>query len=244
MQTWFAKVVEKNADTADGSENSTSDDSVKTRRLVHAPLITSESQGNAGENFRIKAKIESEERKVDLMVDHAIVENISIWCGSPAEAAERSPLAQALFDAGQVESVLIFGRNVTVIGDIDEPEFDENHARQFGQIVRSHLENGRIVVTDHFAATIPSEEEIRARLQETIEQQINPGIAGHSGEITLTRVTGNSAYIKMGGGCQGCAASSITLKQGVEQTFRTAMPYLGALFDETDHNAGSDPFYR
>jgi Fe-S cluster biogenesis protein NfuA len=47
----------------------------------------------------------------------------------------------------------------------------------------------------------------------------------------------------MGGGCQGCAASSITLRQGVEQSFRAAVPHLGALLDETDHTAGANPFF-
>jgi Fe-S cluster biogenesis protein NfuA len=48
----------------------------------------------------------------------------------------------------------------------------------------------------------------------------------------------------MGGGCQGCAASSITLRSGVEGMFREVMPHLGALLDETDHEAGSNPFFK
>ena len=48
----------------------------------------------------------------------------------------------------------------------------------------------------------------------------------------------------MGGGCQGCAASSVTLRQGVHAAFRKASPYLGSILDETDHSAGKNPFFN
>jgi Fe-S cluster biogenesis protein NfuA len=91
---------------------------------------------------------------------------------------------------------------------------------------------------------MPSEEEIRDALQGVIDREINPGIASHSGVIKLNRVVGNTAYITMGGGCQGCAASKITLRSGVERSFRQAVPALGALLDETDHAAGVNPFFQ
>ena len=73
--------------------------------------------------------------------------------------------------------------------------------------------------------------------------EINPGIASHSGVVTLERIVGNSVFLTMGGGCQGCAASEITLRQGIHNTFRSAVPQIGGIFDVTDHAAGSNPFY-
>jgi len=81
-------------------------------------------------------------------------------------------------------------------------------------------------------------------LQKVVDEQLNPGIAAHSGVITLNRVEGNTAYITMGGGCQGCAASTITLRNGIEGAFRDAVPEVGAILDETDHTAGTNPFFR
>ena len=81
-------------------------------------------------------------------------------------------------------------------------------------------------------------------LQRVIDEEINPGIASHSGVITLNRVNGNTIYITMGGGCQGCAASSVTLRSGVEGSFRKEVPQLGAVLDETDHQSGVNPFFR
>ena len=68
-------------------------------------------------------------------------------------------------------------------------------------------------------------------------------VAGHGGRITLTAVTGNTVTIEMGGGCQGCSAADLTLKQGIHSAFRKAAPYVGAIYDETDHAAGSNPYY-
>ncbi|MFP4173885.1 MAG: NifU family protein, partial [Candidatus Hydrogenedentota bacterium] len=73
---------------------------------------------------------------------------------------------------------------------------------------------------------------------------VNPSIAGHGGAITLERVEGNTVHIQMLGGCQGCAASSITLKQGIHRAFREVAPQVGAIFDETDHASGTNPYFK
>ena len=90
---------------------------------------------------------------------------------------------------------------------------------------------------------LPDSEAIEATLQKVIDTQINPGIAAHSGSIKLDRVEGNTAYIEMMGGCQGCAASDITLRQGIHQAFREAVPQVGAILDTTDHGAGTNPYF-
>ena len=160
-----------------------------------------------------------------------------------AAAARRSPLALALFQSGNVVNVLIHQMNLTVGIELGGSESIEARARRFGQVVREHLAAGRPLVSEDFLAALPAEQQIREHLQRLIDEEINPGIAAHSGTITLTAVKGNSAYIHMGGGCQGCAASSITLRGGIESAFRSAVPELGGLFDETDHSEGSNPFF-
>ena len=55
---------------------------------------------------------------------------------------------------------------------------------------------------------------------------------------------GNSIYIEMGGGCQGCSAADVTLKEGIHRSFRDAVPGVGAIYDDTDHAAGENPYFR
>jgi Fe-S cluster biogenesis protein NfuA len=90
---------------------------------------------------------------------------------------------------------------------------------------------------------MPEEEIIRRKIQTVLDLEVNPGIAAHSGIVSLERVEGNTVYITMGGGCQGCAASTITLRHGIHTAFRRAVPEIGAIYDETDHAAGVNPYF-
>jgi Fe/S biogenesis protein NfuA len=47
----------------------------------------------------------------------------------------------------------------------------------------------------------------------------------------------------MSGGCQGCAASAATLRQGVERMVKEEVPEIREIVDITDHTAGSNPYY-
>lgn len=82
------------------------------------------------------------------------------------------------------------------------------------------------------------------RVQEVIDRQINPGVGSHGGMVTLVDVRDGTAYMRFGGGCQGCAAVDVTLKQGVETAVRTAVPEVSAIVDVTDHDAGANPYYQ
>ena len=81
-------------------------------------------------------------------------------------------------------------------------------------------------------------------VQEVIDRQINPGVGSHGGVVTLVDVRDGTAYMRFGGGCQGCAAVDVTLKQGVETTIRNAVPSIQAIVDVTDHDAGVNPYYH
>jgi len=85
---------------------------------------------------------------------------------------------------------------------------------------------------------------VAARVQVVLDRQINPGIASHGGHIGLLDVRDGTAYIEMGGGCQGCAQVDVTLRQGVEVAIRAAVPEIVAIVDRTDHQAGTNPYYQ
>ncbi len=85
---------------------------------------------------------------------------------------------------------------------------------------------------------------IARAVQEVIDQQINPGVGTHGGQVTLVDVKDGTAYMRFGGGCQGCSAVNVTLKQGVETAVRKAVPAVTAIVDVTDHEAGENPYYQ
>ena len=82
-----------------------------------------------------------------------------------------------------------------------------------------------------------------AAVEALLDQQVNPSVAAHGGHIAAERVEGSTVYLRMSGGCQGCAASALTLRQGVERMLRAALPQIDAIVDVTDHAAGDAPFH-
>jgi Fe/S biogenesis protein NfuA len=75
--------------------------------------------------------------------------------------------------------------------------------------------------------------------------EINPGLAAHGGNVSLVDITEDSyVVLKFGGGCQGCSAVDITLKQGVEKTLTEALPEIQGVRDMTDHSDTSHAYYQ
>ena len=83
---------------------------------------------------------------------------------------------------------------------------------------------------------------IADRVREVLDSQVNPAIAAHGGMIALVDVEDTEIFVEMGGGCQGCALSRMTLRQGVERMLREAVPELTAVHDITDHASGENPY--
>jgi len=90
---------------------------------------------------------------------------------------------------------------------------------------------------------------VEERITYVLQSEINPGLAGHGGNCALVEVKedpekGLTAVLKFGGGCQGCSAIDITLKQGVETTLKQHVPELMHVVDETDHSQSEGAYMK
>ena len=81
------------------------------------------------------------------------------------------------------------------------------------------------------------------KLQQLLDRHINPSLAAHGGYAQLERVEDTVVYISMGGGCQGCAMSAATLREGITAMISQALPEVTQVIDVTDHDAGENPYY-
>jgi Fe/S biogenesis protein NfuA len=84
---------------------------------------------------------------------------------------------------------------------------------------------------------------IAEQVQQLLTQQINPSLAAHGGYAELKGVEDTVVYVTMGGGCQGCAVSAMTLRDGIARSIKEAIPEVTDVIDTTDHDAGANPFY-
>ncbi|WP_111640664.1 Fe-S biogenesis protein NfuA [Marinimicrobium alkaliphilum] len=74
------------------------------------------------------------------------------------------------------------------------------------------------------------------RVNYILFNEVNPGLASHGGNVSLVEITDDMyAILRFGGGCQGCGAVEVTLKNGVETALLDKLPELKGIRDVTDH---------
>lgn len=150
------------------------------------------------------------------------------------EDAEASPLAEALFDLGDVTGVF-FG-------------YDFISVTAAPGVAWSDLKpNVLSVLLDHFSAnmplfkpgsagaiSVPADEEeweenpedadIVVQIKELIETRVRPAVAGDGGDIVYRGFNQGIVYLQMQGACAGCPSSTATLKHGIESLLKHYVP--------------------
>jgi Fe/S biogenesis protein NfuA len=86
--------------------------------------------------------------------------------------------------------------------------------------------------------------DVAQRVIQVLDQQVNPTIAAHGGRAELVAVEQGTAYLRLGGGCQGCAMATVTLSQGIEAAIIQAVPEITSVVDVTDHQSGTNPYFE
>jgi NFU1 iron-sulfur cluster scaffold homolog, mitochondrial len=172
------------------------------------------------------------------IVDRPVFAGESAHFGAPEET-RHSPLAADLLQIAGVESVLIADNTVTVSTayPVDWPVLG------IGSVIRKHLRSGVPIVSEDYLRDLPSEGDLKWAIRDLLDREINPAVAQHGGFVELIDVRKNNVYLRLGGGCQGCGAADVTLKQGIEKAIRSLAPAIGEILDTTDHAAGRNPYY-
>ena len=161
------------------------------------------------------------------------------------ERAGGSPLVERLFALSGVAHVLVT-ENVVTVGK--EPSTEWSGLKSaIGTVIRTQFLTGvpAILETPRNAITGGrTDAEVRRVVQELLDREVNRSIAGHGGQISIVDVHDGNLFVAMSGGCQGCAASQVTLRQGFEVMVRRVAPEIVDIVDTTDHTAGKKPFYQ
>ncbi|MEW5873918.1 MAG: NifU family protein [Candidatus Zixiibacteriota bacterium] len=174
------------------------------------------------------------------IVDRAVLPGRSVSFPDAASATGSS-LAEHLFAVEGVSSLRI-SENIITVNKSGSEEWMVV-GKKIGAAIRAHIHSGRPAISEEAAARVPDDNAIKAQLKTLIAEQINPALASHGGWVSLIDVKGANVYIEMGGGCQGCGSARMTLKHGIEQMIRSAVPEVGEVLDTTDHAAGMNPYY-
>ncbi len=160
------------------------------------------------------------------------------------ERAAGSPLAERLFALLGVANVLI-AENVVTICKEPTTSWSELKAA-IGTAIRTQLLTGVPAILEMRAYTSTQgrpDAELHTVVQELLDKQVNKSIANHGGKISIVEVRQGKLFITMSGGCQGCASSQVTLRQGFEVMLKRVAPEIEEIVDTTNHAAGKQPFY-
>jgi Fe/S biogenesis protein NfuA len=82
------------------------------------------------------------------------------------------------------------------------------------------------------------------RVTAVLDREVNPSIASHGGHAELAGIEGATAYLRLGGGCQGCGMATVTLSQGIEVAITQAVSEITRVVDVTDHASGTNPYFE
>ncbi len=192
----------------------------------------------------MNVKIELEmlgEQTFQFTVDQPIYPEGSV-CFKNREAGKGSPLIERLFEIEHIDSILVFENLIKI--NIT-PQFSDwsDAPQKMEYMIRDQILSGEPAISEKIKQNLPSDSELKTKIQEILDKEINPAVAQHEGYIDLIDVKNNVVYIKMGGGCHGCGMSKVTLKQGVERSLREKIPQVGEILDVTDHASGKNPYY-
>lgn len=151
------------------------------------------------------------------------------------EAAQASPLAQALFDTGEVVNVFFGADFVTVTAAPGVAWADLKP--QVVAVLLDHFVTeaplfapgsaGGIAVPPEIDMAVeedPANADIVAQINELLETRVRPAVAGDGGDIAYRGFKDGVVYLTLQGACAGCPSSTATLKHGIEGLLKHYVP--------------------
>jgi Fe/S biogenesis protein NfuA len=192
--------------------------------------------------------------KIQSLVDAEVVRDPALRIGLAPETERRSPLQRPYVislverDDKERTEIAINVEGIRVLLNLDTSNLLSGAVVDW---VEANGASGFDVRTPEPARPAPRPEgsgsaasgPLAERVQAVFDELVNPRIAAHGGAVELVDVEDDSVYIRMSGGCQGCAASAATLRMGIERTLREEIPEIGEIHDVTDHSAGENPYF-
>lgn len=150
------------------------------------------------------------------------------------EEAEASPLADALFDLGDVTGVF-FGRDFVSVTAAPGVAWSDLKP-QVASVLLDHFVSGAPLFSGGSAAGFavpgedaamdedPADADVVAQIRELIETRVRPAVANDGGDIIYRGFAKGVVFLKMQGACSGCPSSTATLKHGIETLLKHYVP--------------------
>lgn len=143
------------------------------------------------------------------------------------EAAERSPLARALFSLGDVERVYFGADFVSVTKAPGSADWETLKPEVLGLVLDHFASGAPLIAGDAGEAETfddPEDADIVAQIRDLLDTRVRPAVANDGGDIVYRGFQKGVVYLHMRGSCAGCPSSTATLKGGIENLLRHYVP--------------------
>jgi Fe-S cluster biogenesis protein NfuA len=151
------------------------------------------------------------------------------------DAAQRSPLAAALFEIDGVSRVFYGTDFISVTKSAGEwrhlkPPILGAMMEHFTRELPL-FESGAEEVADAEEAYSEEDSEVVEQIKELLDTRVRPAVANDGGDIVFRGFDGKTGIVSLylRGSCAGCPSSVITLKSGIENMLRHYIPEVSAV---------------
>jgi Fe-S cluster biogenesis protein NfuA len=146
---------------------------------------------------------------------------------APAEAAGRSPLAERVFQVGDVARVFL-GADFVTVTKAEDADWTLLRPRVLGAVMEHYLSGMPVLEGaaegEHGEDFDAADQEVVAQIKELLDTRVRPAVAGDGGDIVFRGFREGVVRLRMQGACSGCPSSRATLKHGVETMLRHYVP--------------------
>lgn len=151
------------------------------------------------------------------------------------EAAATSPLAQAIFDTGEVSNVM-FGRDFVSVTAAPGASWTDLKPVVVSILLDHFVSDAPLFAAgDASGIPVPPEDELLvdeapedadviAQIKDLLETRVRPAVAGDGGDIYYRGFSAGVVYLTLQGACSGCPSSTATLKHGIEGLLKHYVP--------------------
>ena len=150
------------------------------------------------------------------------------------EAAEASPLAQALFSLGDVTGVF-FGRDFVSVTIAPGAAWSDAKPQALAVLLDHFVSQTPLFTSasaefavpaedDDAIADDPADADVIDQIKDLIETRVRPAVANDGGDIIYRGFRDGVVFLRMQGACSGCPSSTATLKHGIESLLKHYVP--------------------
>lgn len=159
------------------------------------------------------------------VISQTLLEKGALSFSKSDDAVGKSLLAQELFGLDGVAGVML-GKNFVTVTLSSQDRLTQINDGIISTI-KTFLKDGKTVAEASAfapAANSVGGSDIEKKIIEILDRDIRPAVSMDGGDITFDRYQDGIVFLHMKGACAGCPSSTLTLKMGIENRLREAIP--------------------